>query len=403
MKEAPLAGVRVLDLSQFIAGPFCTKVMGTFGAEVIKIERPLVGDIARRHGPFPGDTPNGEKSGLFLHLNTNKKSVTTDLRLAAGRGILLELLDGVSILVESFRPGVMERLGLGYDALSKRAPGLVMVSISNFGQTGPYKDYLSSEAITYATGGPMHATGFPDREPLKLGGHIIQCQAGASAALAALLSYYGSLVFGQGDHIDISLFETQAASQDRRTTQLIGYQYTGETVARRPAGTMVGQGIRPCKDGYINITGGHRFDELVKMIGREEAHQDPRFATPEERAKLRRADEFDIYYYLPWLLEHSMGEVWAIAQANHLPGGPIYTVKDLMEDPFFRARGAWQEIDHPKAGKLVYAGPPFRVSGSPGPDWTPAPLLGQHNREVLCGRLGLSSAELARLRQMKVV
>src|SRR5690606_26222253 len=179
-----LDGVRVLDLTHHIAGPFCTKLLADYGADVIKIERPRVGDPARREGPFLHDEPHLEGSALFLHLNTNKRSVCLDLATPAGRDIALQLAARSHIVVENFRPGTLDRFGLGYEALRAVRPDIVLVSISNFGQSGPYRDLPMSEITAYAMGGAMNATGHRDREPLKLGGNVVQYHAGANAAFA---------------------------------------------------------------------------------------------------------------------------------------------------------------------------------------------------------------------------
>ena len=208
--EQPLADIRVVDLTQGIAGPYCTKVLADFGADVIKVEKPVVGDYARRLGPFPEDKSDIEKSGIFLYLNTNKRGVTLDLKTQDGLASLKELIKGADILVESFKPGVMDKLGIGYDILKEINPDLIMTSVSNFGQTGPYKDYLASELVFTAMGSRMGASGLPDRYPLKLGGNHIQYQAGNSAAMATLFAWYGRTYQGLGgQQVDVSIFETQ--------------------------------------------------------------------------------------------------------------------------------------------------------------------------------------------------
>jgi len=403
MQDQALSDVKVVDLSHYIAGPFCTKMLADFGAEVIKIEKPGEGDGARRIGPFPQDIPHPEKSGLFLHLNTNKKGITLNLKTKAGVRLFKELVREADILVESFAPRVMPSLGLSYEELEKINPRLVMTSVSNFGQTSPYRDYKLTEIVSYAMGGAMYATGLPDREPLKLGGAVGMYQAGHMAATATIFALYGAEVRGSGEHLDVSIMDTQAAGQDRRTTMFISYQYTGEVNVRRATGSAVATGVRPCKDGYVNIAGGGvRFTKTLQMMGMPELLEDSRFATPEERAKPGRSDEFD-EYYLPWLLERSMRDVWRISQEAHLLSGPIYTSKDVLEDPHFRERDFWAEIDHSEAGKLTYTGAPFRMSETPWQLRSPAPLLGQHNSEIYCGRLGLSKEDLVKLREMRVI
>ena len=196
MPGGPLEGVRVVDLTHYMAGPFCTKLLADFGADVIKIERPSGGDPTRRMGPFHGDDPHPEKSALFLHLNTNKRSVTLDLQAEAGKRVLQRLLEKADILVESFRPGVMAELGFDYATLEVEHPHLVMTSISNFGQSGTYRDLKGSDLTLFAMGGSMNINGSAEREPLKMAGNVISYHAGATAAYATLLALYEAELSG---------------------------------------------------------------------------------------------------------------------------------------------------------------------------------------------------------------
>ena len=202
----PLSGVRLIDLTQGIPGPYSTKLLADFGADVIKVERPNSGDYARRMGPFPGDVSHPEKSGLFLFLNTNKRGITLDLKSAEGSDAIKGLVKTADILVESFKPGVMARLGLDYDTLSQINPNLIMTSVSNFGQTGPYRDYRLSELVLYAMGGRMNASGLPDRYPLKLGGNHALYQAGNVAAIIQVV-----------ERQDVVPAEFEAAREDLQT------------------------------------------------------------------------------------------------------------------------------------------------------------------------------------------
>ena len=403
MSELALAGVTVLDLTHHIAGPYCTRMLADYGAEVIKVERPGAGDPARHRGPFFHDDPHPDRSGLFLHLNVNKRGITLNLKRAAGRRLLLRLAAEADILVESFAPRVMPSLGLAYDALKEVNPALVMTSISNFGQTGPYRDFRSSEIMAYAMGGPMHATGLPEREPMKLGGDVVQYQAGAAAATATMMGLWAAEETGRGDHLDVSLMRVQASSQDRRTPMLIAYQHTGEVLARRAPGSIPGSGIRPCADGYFHMnTDGPRFGLLAQMIGHPELMEDPRFITDEARAVPGRGEEFD-EYLLPWVMERTKAELFEMAQAKRIPSGPVNDVADLLADPNFRERGYWTTIEHPAVGSVAHTGRPFIMNGSPWRVLRPAPRLGEHNREVLGGLLGFSGQELSHLRRDGVI
>ena len=198
MADQSLSDVKVLDLTWYIAGPYCTKLLADYGADVIKVERPGSGDPARSLGPFLGDDPHPEKSGLFLHLNTNKRSITLNLKSEMGKKIFKELVKEADILLESFSPRVMPSLGLSYEELEKINPRLVMTSISNFGQTGPYRDFRLSELVLSAMGTAMYIQGVPEREPVKIGGTVIQFQVGNIAAVATIFALYGSEVRGIG-------------------------------------------------------------------------------------------------------------------------------------------------------------------------------------------------------------
>jgi crotonobetainyl-CoA:carnitine CoA-transferase CaiB-like acyl-CoA transferase len=405
MAEAALAGLTVLDLTHYIAGPYCTKLLADYGANVIKIERPDSGDPARRYGPFPHDEPHPEKSALFLHLNTNKRGITLDLKSSAGKAMFVELVRMVDVLVENFQPRVMPSLGFSHEQLARVNPRLVMTSISNFGQTGPYRDYKAQDILMYAMGGPMHQTGAPHREPVKMAGNLMQYQAGAIAATATLVGLYGAQIDGVGEHIDVSLFETHAGTVDRRSTFLTAYAYTGEVTRRQVSGPsgMLPRGIYPCLDGYISIhVANEWWPRLARMLERPDLLSDPKFATPAARTDIEHQAEFDAFFY-PWLLERSKREIMERAQAARVLATAVNTPEDVMRDPHFRARGFFVEVPHPDAGRVTQPGAPFRMSATPWRIRRCAPRLGEHNEEIYGGRLGLSREELVVLREQGVI
>jgi len=403
MADQALSDIKVLDFSHFIAGPYCTKLLADYGAEVIKVERPDTGDGARRLGPFPGDEPNGEKSGIFLHLNTNKRGVTLNLKTAAAREIAFQLVKDSDIVVESFRPGTMAALGLDYATLKEINPRLVMTSVSNFGQTGPYRDYKGSEIIFYGMGGEMYSTGLEDREPVKLGGTVGLYQAGTIAAVATMGALFGAREDDVGQQVDVSIFETQISSQDRRTSALVGYQYTGEISPRLPLATSgYPFGIYPCQDGYFEWFGGLvYFPRVVTMLGNPEFLKDPRWHTPEAQTDPELVEEFNAYF-LGWCLEHTKMELWELGQSNRVISAPVNTVEDVLNDPEFNKRGAFALMNHPEAGEVRIPGRPFIMGETPWDLRRPAPTLGQHNEEVLTG-LGYSREDVVRLRQQGVI
>ena len=403
--DMALSDIRVLDLTHGIAGPYSTKMLADYGADVIKVERPDGGDFARRLGPFPDDVPHAEKSGLFLMLNLNKRGVTLNLKTSTGRRMLLELARQSDVLVESFAPRVMPGLGLSYETLAEANPGLVVISISNFGQTGPYRDYKASEMVLYGMGGAMHSRGLPGREPVKYGTNVVLHQAGLIGALATMTALFARRRRGgECEHVDISIFETAAHSRDGRSPDIISSQFINQVRPRRVPGSTIASGTFPCKDGYIVMgAGGARFPQALAMLGRPELADDPRFATREAQLNPENVVAFNEGIMLPWTMQHTMREAWARAQEHHIISGAIFTSADLVADQHFRDRGMWVEIDHPVAGRYEYPGRPIIMGETPWQLRRPAPLLGEHNREVYCDALGYSPEELARLSGQGVV
>ena len=399
-----MSDIKVLDLTWYIAGPYCTKLLADYGADVIKIEKPGEGDPARRLGPFFNDEPHPEKSGLFLHLNTNKRGITLNLKSETGRRIFKELVKDVDILVESFRPRVMPSLGLDYKTLEEINPRLVMTSISNFGQTGPYRDFKGSELIFQGFGGYMYLIGTSDREPVKKAGNVIQYQLGLMASVATMVAFYGAQVREYGDHVDIDGVREELTSIDGKAYMMTTYQYTGHVHRRKEIESPL---VRVCKDGYVFIvtagpaTGTLFFPGIAKMLkltpaevaewGRPEIWNDP-----------VKAGEFDQRFLQPWLLERNMMEIVREAQAAGVMSTPFNTPGTLLNDPHFREREYWKEIDHPAVGRLTYPGAPFRMDEGGWQIRRPAPLLGQHNEEVY-GELGYSKEDLIQLRQSGVI
>lgn len=392
--------MRVLDLTHHVAGPYCAKLLADFGAEVVKVERPQ-GDPARSLPPFAGDEPHHERSLLFAYLNTNKKSVTLNLKTPTGKSLLHRLLADANILVENFSPRVMPSLGLDYDALSEINSSLVMVSISNFGQTGQYSDYKAADIIHYALGGLMYIFGSADREPLKHALRQTQFKAGANAATAALIGWYHQQFTGEGQHIDISIQEC-VTSALRDTTSL--YTYAGSTRQRQPiyTGDMPRSPL-PTEDGYIvpiHFGGAVDWEGLSDFIGAP-ALKDEAFATPESRFNNAQA--------LQEALEAGMAHwrKFELMREAHKRRGHIYGVvhspAEALASEQHGARGYFASIEHPAIGEAVYPGAPFIMSETPWQASDPAPLLGEHNTEIFCDRLGLSLDDLNLLNASGVV
>ena len=391
--RSPLAGLRVLDFTQWIAGPYCTKLLADYGANVIKVEPPW-GDPGRRLGPFPNDEPVQAAGALFAFLNTSKLGITLDLKSAFAPRAVASLVAKVDVVVESFRPGVLDRLGFPYSQLREINPGLSMTSISNFGQTGPYRDWKASEVTLYAMGGAMHATGEPDRPPVKLAGSIAQFHGGNVACMATLGSVMEAKLRGTGQHVDVSLFETQVGNIDRRTPFLVGHAYHGEVASREPAASgSFPNGIYACKDGYFHITGGVQFfDRVCLMMGMPELAEDARFRGPSALTDPNRREEFEAIF-VPWMLERTRAEATEAGQQAKVPCAPVAAPSDVLKDEHLRARDSFVSVDLEANGAVNAPGPPFRFSKGA---WQApsAPALGQHNAEVYNDLLQLSPAEL---------
>ncbi len=397
MSQEALSGLFVLDLSENISGPFCTKLLADYGAEVIKIEKPGEGDPARKIGPFPGDEPHPEKSGTFLFLNANKKGVTLNLGGKGGIAIFQKLVEKADIVVENFRPGVMAGSGLDYQALAKINPSLIMTSISYFGQWGPYRDYHGSDIIAQAMGGLMQLTGEPEREPLKLPGSQAEFQAGLNAAVATLCALYFRDQTGEGQHIDVSVQEAVASILE---SAVATYSYSGfirgRLGSRHPL--QCPSRVMRCKDGWIHVQAGANWDHFAAFL------QTPQLMEPKLASIFRyhHADEVEGVLQ-PWLMKHGAEEIFASGQEWRIPFAMVLGIEELGEDPQYKARGFFLEIDHPVAGRFAYPGAPFRMSQTPWQIARPAPLLGEHNEEIYAGRLGLSNEDVARLRKNGVI
>jgi crotonobetainyl-CoA:carnitine CoA-transferase CaiB-like acyl-CoA transferase len=398
----PLEGIRVLEIARNVAGPFAGKLLGDYGARVLKIEPPS-GDPARRYGPFPGDEPHLEKSGLFLHLNTNKLSITLDPSTETGASVVRKLAETADIVIEDFAPGQAEDWGWGWDTLSKDRPDLVMTSITPWGQTGPYHDYLGSEITLQAMGGPLQNNGHISMYPIKLGGNTAHYHAGAAAAYASMLARYRVETGGEGDYVDLAVYECQSGFRDRRTVYMAAAAYTGYPSKRGGSQIRMGSGVRPTLDGYVNVLGaGNRLPALLKLIDREDMASNPDLFKPPAFVPQELVDEVEASY-LVYLMQDNKMEVIERAQELGMLCGAIMTTADLLADPHYRSRGVWDTIDHPETGPLEYPGRPTIMSDSPRPAPRRAPLLGEHNVEVYVDQLGYSKEDLAVMRAQGTV
>lgn len=392
-----LDDIVVLDLTHHIAGPYATKLMADYGADVIKIERPGSGDVARSYGPFLGNEPSPEKSGLFFFLNTNKRSVTLDLRSPDAKPVLAALARRADIVVEGFRPGTLDRLGLGWDFFKAFKPDLSLVSVSNFGQTGPYRDYRLTELPLYAFAGEMYTMGMADREPTKMAGTAALFESGAAIAPALLATVLSNEANGEGQHVDIALAETHFGGVDRRHATAIGFQFSGRRSFRTAGGaTGMPNGIYPCADGYVDFTNaGGRPNRIADMLNNADWLQDPMFLDPQSRVNPEAIEAWNANFLL-WCLERTKREIWAEARRAKVMCGPLFTTQDMYEDDHFRDRGFWEKTTHPAMGEIEFPGRPFIMQEGGWQVRRPAPLLGEHTREVLA-EAGLDAATIERV------
>ncbi len=403
--SGPLAGTRVLDL----AGPsglYCTKLLADLGADVIKAEQPD-GDPTRRRGPFLHEDPAEGNSLYFYHYNTNKRSITLDIEPPDGRALLRRLPGAADVLVETFDPGYLDGLGLGYQSLKADNPRLVFCSITPFGQTGPYRDYKGSDLVAQAMGGVLYLCGWPDRPPVNMGGSQAYHQAGAQAAVGVLLALNGREVTGSGQHVDVSIQEClPMCLLVRLPTYLITgeYEHRGGDSHRSPM-----FGVFPCRDGYVDIRFNPRRDRWgralawINAAGMAGDLVEDRYDDFEYRARpevARHIDEFFRAFFLTLTKEDLMDQ----AQRHGLVVGAVYRGEDIVRDPQLQAREFFVPLHHPDPDEtIIYPGAPYRLSQTPWQLRSPAPALGQDNLIVYQQELGLSTEEMVALKQGGVI
>ncbi len=397
-----LQGVRVVELVEGLAGAYCGKLLAGLGADVLKVEPPS-GDSLRRAGPFPEDHPNPEASGLFLHLNPAKRSVTLAIETETGRRLLGRLLDTADVLVHDLAPGRARAIGLDDASLRNERPSLVAAAVTFFGSTGPYADFAGTEIVAQALSGYMSLTGDPDREPLKPYGYLAEYQAGLHAAVAVMAAVLARDATDEGDLADVSV--TEAACFALGGPPQLAWWF--DRTLKRNGTRLIGVGgrhpypstLRPCADGWVHAHSNNRNPELLAaLVG------DQWLASPEVLdAMTDRADEIDAVVDR-WLADKTKWQAVAAAQEMRLPFTEVLTPAELLEDRegHLRSRGELVEVEHPVAGTVTQLGPPVHLGAGA---WVSdrAPLLGEHTADVLCGTLGLTHDDLLRLRQAGVV
>jgi crotonobetainyl-CoA:carnitine CoA-transferase CaiB-like acyl-CoA transferase len=401
-----LNGLKVVEWSEFISGPYCGKLLADLGAEVVKVEKPGYGDKARSYGPFPQDIPHPEKSGLFLYLNTSKLGATLNVGSTTGAHIFKELMKQADIVIENNSPREVEKLGLNYETLKKLNPRLVMTSITSFGQTGPYRDYKACDLTSFHISGLAFmnpAGGVDDIEqepPLRGKAYQSDFLAGLSGAIATMSAIFARQATGSGQLVDLSEQEA-LASMIRRDLGAVtheGFTRTRIKGAQPSAETVLGQ----CNDGHFFVVcNTDRFwANWVEVMGNPDWAESELF---QDRASRRENWDAAKIMIEEWAKEKTVDEIVRAAQAKRVPCTPVNTIKESVNSGLLADRDYFTEVDHKEAGKVKYPGAPYKLSLTPWHVERPAPLLGEHNEEIYCGRLGYTRQDLVVMRAEGVI
>ena len=403
MTEQALAGINVLEFGNLVSAPYCGKLMADLGAEVIKIEVPGLGDESRRREPFADDTPGIERSGLFAYLNTNKLSVTLDTDTTKGKGLFKELIAKTDILIENQPPRLMEDLGFTYNSLDQVNPQLIMTSITPFGQTGPYRDYKARELNSYHSGGFGYVSTStyeePVMPPVKAGGRQSQFAGGVAGAVAGLCALFARDNIGEGQHIDISIQECLAGQYE----SIIEHWTFNENEMGGVTSPILQPMLPlPCSDGWVFLmcVEDHEYDSFVQVMGNPEWAHDEMF-----KDRFSRADYADALAALlaDWSQQYTTEEVFNMGQAAGVPIGPAYNAEEVVNSPHLKIRDYFVEIDHPEIGMTKYPSAPYKFTKTPWRIVRRAPLLGEHNEDILCGRLGYTKQDLVKFMQAGII
>lgn len=395
--KMPLEDVIVLDLSHALAGPHCSTLLADFGAQVIKLETPGAGDIARAWGaPLPG----GENS-YFVGLHRNKRGISIDLKTAEGKELFFKLAEKADVVLENFRPGALEKLGLGYDTVKARNPGIIYTSVSGFGQDGPYRDRAAMDLIVQAESGMISITGEEGGSGVRCGVSIADLTAGMYAAYGTMLALRVKEKTGQGQRVDVSMLEGQMSLLN---VNISAFLADGEMPV--PMGTAY-KALLPyqtfrtkTRDLAIAIGSQKLWKLFCPLIGHPEITDDPRFANNGVRITNRDAL---IELVQNAFLTKSYEEWEQILLGAGIPVGAVNNLGELLEHPQVAARGAMVETEHPRAGPVKLVGVPVKLSQTPGAVRSPSPMLGEHSAETLREVLGMGNAEIERLMQAGVV
>jgi crotonobetainyl-CoA:carnitine CoA-transferase CaiB-like acyl-CoA transferase len=401
--EGALSVYRVLDLAD-IKGAYCTKLLADQGAEVIKVESPQGGSPTRSIPPFAGDEPHVERSLQFLYRDANKFGITLDVELPDGRLLLKRLAKTADVLVETYPPGYMESLGLDYEVLKEVNPGLVMASITDFGQTGPYRDWKGSGMVHCALSTTMISSGFADGAPINLPGTPSYDAASLIAAISIMTALYQRATTGLGQYCDVSVHESSRLGLYPWMVPIYSYGLNPGSPPPPPEGRLGAAiyPVYPCKDGFVRIVAitPPQWKALVRVLGEPEVLRLPEW----QEFMYRIANAADLYaLMLEFTAKYTMAELFEAGDREGVPIAPIYNLADFANGPNAKAREFFVEMDHPVAGKFDCPGAPYKWTGTPCRIGRPAPCLGEHNERVYIQELGLTKDDLAALRLAGVI
>ena len=402
-EDGILSGVKVLELAHAPSGAFCAKLLADQGADTVKVEPRRTGNGARHEPPFIDGEPHPDHSTTFLALNTNKRGVTLDLENAAGRSLFLKLASDADVIIESFKPGHLSRLGSGYETLKAANPKVILVSISYFGQDGPYSHYKGDDLIAQAMGGFLYAvTGPADKPPMGTALEQMELTAGRNGVIAIMAALLRRDQTGEGSHIDVSVMEAAISTP---SMLIQNYSYLGRSPRRGGGDKFVMDGMHlPTRDGEVTLTtagtGGRPMEVWAEFLG-EPRLLDPKFATRASRNENWK-ELRDLV--APKLTQWNNLDLMRETMARGLVIGLVQSPEQVVNSPHLAERGFFVELEHPQAGTLKYPGPGFFLDGAnPMQATRAAPQLGEHNVEVYCGRLGLSNEDLTKLQAAGVV
>ncbi len=392
-----LAGIRVLDLSRVLAGPYCGMLLADLGADVIKIEVPGKGDDARINYPII----NGE-SAYFMNLNRNKRGITLNLKSEKGKEIFRELVKKSDIVIENYRPGVMDKLGLGYEDLKKINPAIVYGAVSGFGHYGPYSQRPGYDIIGQAMSGLMSTTGWPDSPPTRVGTAISDVMGGVSCCVGILAAYINRLKTGKGDKVDVALVDSMVSSLEIINTLYLVSGKIPQRIGNRYEAIYPYDSFQ-ASDGMLVIGAGNQklFTILCDVMGTPELLENPLFK--DNNLRVINHDELKPHVE-NWLKDKTIDEAVDILLKAGVPAAPINTIDRVAKDPHIAgAREMFVEIEHPVAGKFKITGNQIKLTDHKIDSFKPAPLLGQHNHEVLKELIGIDDEEIDKLKEEKVI